>query len=283
MDARTWLTLSIVGYSLAGALFIVTCILFFKMKILAIIGDLSGRTAAKQIQEIREQNAISGQKGHQPSAFNLERGSLTEPVNGRTGRRGLTGMALKSKSQRLEERGLTGMVLNRKSQRLEERGLTGMSLNAKSKRLEDQGQTAMGLTQKPNRIVEPGQPMAGQEYMLSETEVLASNGTEVLGDWGTEVLVDENTQVLDQGTEVLIDEETEARDQSTEVLVDEETEDLDQGTEILNDQGTEVLTDNYGTTVLNPTGELEKEKINEPMVEFTIVKDIKIIHSDEVI
>ncbi|MGM0903003.1 MAG: hypothetical protein ACQEXB_18140 [Bacillota bacterium] len=268
MDARTWLTLSIVGYSLAGALFIVTCILFFKMRILAIIGDLSGRTAAKQIQEIRELNAISGQKRHQPSAFNLERGSLTEPVSGPTGRRGPTGMRLNPKSKRLEEQGPTGMRLNPKSKRLEEQGPTGMPLNQKLKRLDGQGQTAMGLTQKPIRLEEQGQTMGGQEYNSSETEFLASNETEVLGDWGTEVLVDESTEVLDQ---------------STEVLSDEEIEDLNQGTEVLLNENTDVLTDVYETTVLNPTVELEKEKIDEPLVEFKIVKDIKVIHTDEVI
>jgi hypothetical protein len=235
MDARTWLTLSIVGYSLAGTLFILTCILFFKMRILAIIGDLSGRTAAKQIQEIREQNAISGQKRYQPSAFNLERGSLTEPVNGRTGRRGLTGMRL-----------------NPKSKRLEERGQTGVTLNQKSRRLEEQGQTAMGLTQKPNRLEEQGQLNVRKEYK--------SSGTEVLGEWGTEVLYDE-------GTAVLIDE----------------FEDLNQATEVLLDEETEVLTESYGTTVLHPTGELEKEETDEPVVEFRVVKDIKVIHTDEVI
>jgi len=69
MDAATWLTISIIGYSLAGILLIVTIILFYKMNILAIIGDLTGRTAARQIAELREMNKMTGNKRLQPNAF----------------------------------------------------------------------------------------------------------------------------------------------------------------------------------------------------------------------
>lgn len=84
MEASTWTIVSIVSYSLAGLLFIFTIIMFFKLNIPAIIGDLTGKTAARQIREIREQNANTGKKSFHPDPFNLERGLLTEPVKARS-------------------------------------------------------------------------------------------------------------------------------------------------------------------------------------------------------
>ncbi|MFL0505386.1 hypothetical protein ACH0B5_06515 [Ureibacillus sp. 179-F W5.1 NHS] len=54
MDAQIWFTLSIVGYSLGGLLLIVAIIMFYKMGILAIYNDLTGKTAERKIREIRE-------------------------------------------------------------------------------------------------------------------------------------------------------------------------------------------------------------------------------------
>jgi len=70
VDAATWLKISIAGYSLGGVLLIAAIFMFIKMNIPAIIGDLSGRTAARKIREIREQN--TGNKRQTPKAFNLE-------------------------------------------------------------------------------------------------------------------------------------------------------------------------------------------------------------------
>jgi hypothetical protein len=77
MDATTWQIISIVGYSLAGALLITAIVLFFKMKVPAIIGEFTGRTAARQIQEIREHR---GNKRHQPNVFDVDPEIIREPV-----------------------------------------------------------------------------------------------------------------------------------------------------------------------------------------------------------
>lgn len=54
MDAQIWFTLSIVGYSLGGLLLIVAIVMFYKMGILSIYNDLTGKTAERKIREIRE-------------------------------------------------------------------------------------------------------------------------------------------------------------------------------------------------------------------------------------
>ncbi|WP_042462815.1 hypothetical protein [Neobacillus dielmonensis] len=82
MDATAWLSVSIIGYSLAGVLFAVTIFLFIKMNIPALIGELTGRTAAKQIQEIREHNHSGSKRPTSP----FDR--LSRARSGRLGRTG---------------------------------------------------------------------------------------------------------------------------------------------------------------------------------------------------
>jgi hypothetical protein len=67
---------------------------------------LSGRTAAKQIREIREQNSNSGRKVFQPDAFNLERGELTSKVESKS-RRLRKALTQRTGSKRLDKKGQT--------------------------------------------------------------------------------------------------------------------------------------------------------------------------------
>lgn len=209
MDASTWFTISIVGFSLAGVLLIVAIIMFYKMNIIAIIGDLSGRTASRQIQEIREHNTNSGKKRYKPSAFNIERGSVTEPVG-----------AIPTRSSRLAGRGSTA------------------------------SQTVVPISQVRGNTGETVAPLPKAQ---------AADATEVLGvECGTEILCENDATVILNDA------------QSTEVLGD--------------DLATELLNDDFGTTVLYPTGELKEEEHEaNPAIEFKIVKDIKITHTNETI
>lgn len=63
-----------------GVLFATSVILFFTLRIPKVIGDLTGRTARKAIENIRMQNEQSGDKSFQSSAVNLERGKLTDKI-----------------------------------------------------------------------------------------------------------------------------------------------------------------------------------------------------------
>ncbi len=312
MDAHIWKTISIVGYSLAGVLSATAIFLFFKLKILAIIGDLTGKTAAKQIQEIREQNKLTGSKHYRPNAFNLERGVLTEPVDSRqAGSIGKTGQALAHRSKRLGVSGETG----RRSKWL---GGTDQGAARQSRRLDAAprepnfgGETAE--TSRPIVFIAVGTQGGIQAAPSAETTVLVNdhgteeqdNGTEVLPDGGTafhdenetEVLVD-GTAILESGTEVLMDgtavlySGTGGWEDGTAVLTNgiegtldgteylaAETEVLDQGTDVL-DSGTEGFMPAAETTVLTPTVELENEEQPEAQpIDFKVIKDLKIIHS----
>lgn len=63
-----------------GVLFAVSVILFFALRIPKVIGDLTGRTARKAIENIRMQNEQSGDKSFQSSAVNMQRGKLTDKI-----------------------------------------------------------------------------------------------------------------------------------------------------------------------------------------------------------
>ena len=74
--------LFIIAAIVAAVMLIVTVLLFFLFKIPSVIGDLSGATARKAIKEIREQNEKTGDKGYSPSAYNVQRGKVTDKISG---------------------------------------------------------------------------------------------------------------------------------------------------------------------------------------------------------
>ncbi len=60
---------------------IVSAVLFFVLHIPSVINDLSGRTAKRAIENIRNQNRASGDKNFKPSIINRQRGKLTEKIS----------------------------------------------------------------------------------------------------------------------------------------------------------------------------------------------------------
>lgn len=73
--------LSLVAYIAAGVLFLVAVALFFLIDVPKLFGDLSGRTAKRAIEEIRQQNELDGNKGYRTSVVNSERGKLTDKIS----------------------------------------------------------------------------------------------------------------------------------------------------------------------------------------------------------
>ncbi|WP_338470822.1 hypothetical protein R4Z10_18910 [Niallia sp. XMNu-256] len=306
MDAQTWQLISIIGYSLAGLLFIIAITMFFKMSIWSIIGDLTGRTAAKQIQEIRERNSKAGNKRYQPSAFNLERGKLTEPVGShKLSRKGKNeGGSTKSLWQRVKRgqteetarpeitqnlpTGLLPKVENHVPENSSNRSpvfkdttvLTGERLPISNDTVVlKEAASGVEETTVLNRFVEVNNVSHDKGGSMEATE-MPDHSTEVL-EQGTEVLANE-TEILGNETVVLTNS-TAVLSDGTEVLTNE-TEVLANSTEVLSNQGTEEgLSQDFVTTVLNPTEDLSDEEHVSQAVDFKVVKDIKIIHTDKVI
>ena len=73
-------TLSIAAYIAAGVLLLIGIALFFLLDVPKLYGDISGRTARKAIEAIRQQNETTGNKAYKPSPVNAERGRLTDKI-----------------------------------------------------------------------------------------------------------------------------------------------------------------------------------------------------------
>ena len=107
MSATTWLIIAIVGFSLSGVALVAAVFMFVKLKIPAVIGDLSGKTVAREIRAIRDANASSGNKIHRPSRVNVDRGELTEKGREESDGGSVLGMAHSSKRLDKETNGST--------------------------------------------------------------------------------------------------------------------------------------------------------------------------------
>ncbi len=70
MAEKIWFIVSIIGFVLAGAFLILSVVIFFTQNIIAVIGELSGRTAAKQIAKIRE-TTNANQKKHVSNVYDI--------------------------------------------------------------------------------------------------------------------------------------------------------------------------------------------------------------------
>ena len=159
--------ISIIGFSLSGLFLLLSIFLFVFFKITRVIGDLSGRTAAKQIEQFRQSNAASGAKSFRPDPANVKRGKLTEQV--------ADNYAADSKLS----------AVAHPSKRLDRKGATGKT-----------GGTANIETAVANALTKETDVLADSTTALSEDGI-----TESLSE-STTVL----DETVDNGTEVLSDE-----------------------------------------------------------------------------
>jgi hypothetical protein len=178
MNYQTLNLLGIILLCVFGLFFIITTLLFIRFKIISIIGDLTGRTARKQIERIRLENEQGGaKKGFKPSPLNKSRGKLTEPMT-------------------------AGIGEGRKSGRL------GKTAGIK-------GQTAKTpITSQIKTKDIPTETLQKTYIAAGATDILQSN-TELLQD-GT-VLLNQSDKVLGEGTEILTNS-TQILNNSTDVL-----------------------------------------------------------------
>ena len=208
MSASTWFIIAIVGFSLAGIALITAIFMFIKMDIPSIVGDLSGKTVAKEIKAMREMNSATGNKIHRSSRVNLERGMLTDKVDIDMPEKAPMGAAHASK--RLDN--TTGSM-----------GKQSENIPVMVKKEKETFSTQVPTT---------------ESFSDNATEVLIDdNATEVL----TEVLVEENaTEVLTEegATEVLVEES------ATEVLSEEprneKVVEMAEGTTVLEQEDEEM-------------------------------------------
>lgn len=92
MSAELYQNISTVAFVLAAIFFIVAVILFFVLDIPAVLGELSGKTAAKQVAEIRaaNKNAVAKRRTVSTSASTTQRttSKLTQNTTNQLGKTG---------------------------------------------------------------------------------------------------------------------------------------------------------------------------------------------------
>lgn len=295
MSASTYQILSIVAFSIAALLFILAVVLFFVMNIPQIIGELSGRTAIKQIKQIREQSSGAHIKQNYHNVLNSDRASdvrktydsrKLHTASGKIGSSPSGSMAGSSNSAASasinnkvykpsgvslqESTGRTGdMTYQPKSSMVQKKGGNGTVMMSEAyKTMPDNADQATGLL---------------KENMNDQTEVLQENQ-----DIATGVLnssVDYPTGLLqaeaDSATDVLQDNV----DGSTEVLknnidcptgilqgaVDCPTGVLDSDSYVQSRQGTTVLEQEMDmpfdrTEVLSDDSNKDKARQNEELI-----------------
>lgn len=79
MTVEVLQTLSLAAFIAAGVLLLVSVALFFLLDVPKLYGDISGKTAKKAIEAIRQQNQEAGNKAYQPHS-NESRGKLTDKI-----------------------------------------------------------------------------------------------------------------------------------------------------------------------------------------------------------
>lgn len=77
-------TVSIVFFVIAAVSLLVAIYAFIRFNIPQVIGELSGRTARKSIAQMRDKNNKTGNKAHRPSPSAIERGTLTDKIEGKS-------------------------------------------------------------------------------------------------------------------------------------------------------------------------------------------------------
>lgn len=97
MSAELYQNISIVAFVLAAIFFIVAVILFFVLDIPAVLGELSGKTAAKQVAEIRaaNKNAVAKRRPVSTSPSTTQR-TTSKLVQNTTNQLGKTGQTRKA-------------------------------------------------------------------------------------------------------------------------------------------------------------------------------------------
>ncbi len=77
----TYEIVALVCFIISGVFFVLSVVLFFVLDMVKVIGDLTGHTAKREIENIRSQNQKTGNKAYKPSVVNSKRGKLTDRIS----------------------------------------------------------------------------------------------------------------------------------------------------------------------------------------------------------
>lgn len=257
MSADTWYAISLTGYFVALIGLIVTVILYLKLDIPDVLGDLTGKTVARELKSMRENRNKGTRSASRPKSYNKT------PSTSKN-----------AKSSRIAQKKTDARTASKTAGAVS----SWTSGSKKSKN----GTAQMGRGIQPDAAAQPDKLV-----LHSKTDRLSRDTEELYEDFDPRVeysrtdrleepeeqVRSRGTELLRPGTEVLVEETSEVRKPSTR-----------KGTEVLAERGTAVLYS--GTALLEDTDAqrgtcllVEEEQV-EP-VKFSITRSYIVIHSEE--
>lgn len=81
MSVELLQNLSLTAFVASGALLVAAIILFFALGIRDVIGDLSGRTARRAIEDIRQQSKNNERRSYESMRFRMDKGRITDKIS----------------------------------------------------------------------------------------------------------------------------------------------------------------------------------------------------------
>ena len=259
------------GIALAVVFAVVAVILFVKLDIPKVIGDLSGSTARKQIREIREKGYESVQGSGASKKDAIKSKDSTGKIEVRD---------IKRKTSRSEE-------LEKKGNERYQKAVNELKKEQQSRMDEFERET--DILQEPDDYEKETDILTEPDDYERETDILSAEDDY---DQATDVLTPEDA---DEATDVLTKEDD--TEGATDVLTAED--DMEGATDVLTAEddaegATDILTaadDEEATNVLTSDEEATNVLLNEavhgtkPEVKdragFKIVTDIVVVHTDE--
>jgi len=255
MDMATvWLVIGIAGFVLAAIFLTVSIVLFVQNRIPTVIGDLNGKTRAREIERIRSENEKSGVKTRHPGTYNANRGPLTSPVT-------------EEKTLQPER---PSFVIAHPSKRLD----TDAQAPAKPTDVLTPGTTVLPDAQATD-VLKPGTTVLDNPDGSKPTALLDTKGAE-------------STTVLDEGNATTVLQDSGATDvldtqaEPTVSLPSAKKPDLLFAGAAPVPSSTVAEPAAQATTVLSDDG-AQPSDIPQKVMRFVKVKDIKMIHTDDII
>ena len=282
MTETAWLIIAVIGYSLAGVGLISAAFIYFKLDIPDVIGDLSGKTVARALKQMRDNGLPERNTKHRQVAMAAPSGKGSSPKASNLSA-DKSSMSYAHESKRLDKSsGATGRTSGATGRTS---GATGRTSGATGR---TSGATGRMSADQPRKITRG----RATENLSTGTEVLEFADTDVLDEYDTAVLSGNETSVL---PEAYPEEKPSRVSLPTEKLSSDATARLDAEdgntvpmTAVLNDEkasgGTQVLSEEQsgGTTVLG-TQVLADDAESSKRIVFSVIRNYSVTHTDETI
>lgn len=201
MSANMWLILSVIFFALCAIMAVISVFVFIKLNIPLVIGDITGKTAAREIESIRQMNEESGINKNTANAVNINHGTLTDKVNKTEGipkKEGFSPVGHEEQIlNRFDEKLINDKSTDKTSKKKRSLDVTTdviSDYNSKNQKTDNLGNVNTTAPQKTDVLLEEKTDVLQDSQA---TEVLAQNTAVLTDNYGvTDILQSNNTTVL---------------------------------------------------------------------------------------